>query len=332
MRPRDDEPITPLWLMLVIIVVSAMSSDQAVQANRLQPLQRLSWQWLPPQSQCVGGRCYQIPAHWHRRGQPCTTCGDHTRQSIATPSNQPGTVPLVPLPRQFASPAQPAAPPSSPQTLSSVEPGRLSQDAADQLATIRGELAAGQQQTRQAIDQMQSDQLELLDRADGNTKAIAALAEIVEGVQHVRNASSGDSEQQQWLPSIDWGSVAKWAGIAAGGATGLALPWWAAIAARAGLQYWRNRSTRQSGPRNSPPAVDHQHALEPFVVTTESPPPPQHVVNSQSFVPYATDQYRRAHQQAREQLAKRYPSSIDMLEYEQSLIDQYLSANSEQSK
>jgi len=64
------------------------------------------------------------------------------------------------------------------------------------------------------------------------------------------------------------------------------------------------------------------------VVVVESPPPPQRVVNETTFVPYENDSYARAHACAREQIARRYPRSVEYLEAEQALVMQYLSAQS----
>lgn len=62
------------------------------------------------------------------------------------------------------------------------------------------------------------------------------------------------------------------------------------------------------------------------MIVRESPPPPQVTVTEQQFVPYENDSFARAHAQAVEHLARRYPGSIEFVEAEKGLIEQFLKA------
>ena len=59
-------------------------------------------------------------------------------------------------------------------------------------------------------------------------------------------------------------------------------------------------------------------------VPVENPPPPQVQTTENHYVPYETDSYRQAHAWANEQLAKRYPGSLEYVGTIESLIKQYL--------
>lgn len=61
-------------------------------------------------------------------------------------------------------------------------------------------------------------------------------------------------------------------------------------------------------------------------IAVDTPPPPQQVVPETHYVPYEQDQYARAHQWASEQLARKFPGSIEMLTTLDSLIKQQLNA------
>lgn len=61
-------------------------------------------------------------------------------------------------------------------------------------------------------------------------------------------------------------------------------------------------------------------------MTVDAPPLPQQTVHQTNFVPYERDSYAKAHALAKEQIARRYPASVEYLEAEQSLTQQYLNA------
>ncbi|WP_428303889.1 hypothetical protein [Lacipirellula sp.] len=62
------------------------------------------------------------------------------------------------------------------------------------------------------------------------------------------------------------------------------------------------------------------------VVAVDSPPPPQVIHPQQQFVGYETDAYRLAHAFAREQMARKYPKSVEYLEAEDAMLQQHLKA------
>lgn len=61
-----------------------------------------------------------------------------------------------------------------------------------------------------------------------------------------------------------------------------------------------------------------------MVVAVDSPPPPQRIITETQFAAYEKDTYAQAHAWAQQQLARKYPGSVDLLETEKQLIKQYL--------
>jgi hypothetical protein len=99
------------------------------------------------------------------------------------------------------------------------------------------------------------------------------------------------------------------AAVAVGGPLG--------FAAWAGLTWWR-RQRRKTGVAR----------YEPQRVAVDSPPPPQQVVPETHYVSYQRDDYARAHQWASEQLARKFPGSVELLTSLDSLIRQQLNGKS----
>ena len=61
-------------------------------------------------------------------------------------------------------------------------------------------------------------------------------------------------------------------------------------------------------------------------IAVDSPPPPQQVVPETHYVSYERDEYAKAHQWASEQLARKFPGSVEMLTSLDSLIRQRVNA------
>jgi hypothetical protein len=99
------------------------------------------------------------------------------------------------------------------------------------------------------------------------------------------------------------------AAVAVGGPLGFAA--WAGLT-------WLRRQRRSSR------AVRY----EPQKVAVDSPPPPQQVVPETHYVSYQRDDYARAHQWASEQLARKFPGSVELLTSLDSLIRQQLNGKS----
>ena len=66
-----------------------------------------------------------------------------------------------------------------------------------------------------------------------------------------------------------------------------------------------------------------------FPVAIDAPPLPQRVVPETHYVPYERDEFARAHQWAGEQLARKYPGSVEWLSGLDSLIKQHLAGDRE---
>ncbi|MEQ8849088.1 serine protease [Botrimarina sp.] len=96
-----------------------------------------------------------------------------------------------------------------------------------------------------------------------------------------------------------------------------------AIAALLAIRLWREtraRSTTRS-------ATVTRAAGEPRPVAVDSPPPPQRVVPQTHYVSYENDQFALAHQWASEQLARKFPGSVELLTSLDSLIRQKLNGS-----
>lgn len=68
-----------------------------------------------------------------------------------------------------------------------------------------------------------------------------------------------------------------------------------------------------------------EHRQRPVAVDT--PPPPQRTATQTHYVPYETDEFALAHQWASEQVARKYPGSVEVLSALDSLIKQQMNAS-----
>lgn len=115
------------------------------------------------------------------------------------------------------------------------------------------------------------------------------------------NVAAPIGEQvRRWL-----GAESLFAAVAVGGPLGLAL--WAGVA-------WLRR-------RSSGSQTVRQRERK---VAVDTPPPPQQIVPETHYVSYEKDDFARAHQWASEQLARKFPGSVELLTSLDSLIRQQL--------
>ncbi|MGD9635200.1 MAG: serine protease [Pirellulales bacterium] len=107
------------------------------------------------------------------------------------------------------------------------------------------------------------------------------------------------------------------------GALGLSGPLALAVMA-AGALAGRRLKQRASASANSPPStLNPQH----FPIAVDTPPPPQQTVPESHYIPVERDSFARAHQWAREQVARKYPGATEVLSTLESLIKQQLAGN-----
>lgn len=93
----------------------------------------------------------------------------------------------------------------------------------------------------------------------------------------------------------------------------------------------KRRPSNQGAPAadaesGGPAAPTRPRPAEPRVVTIENPPPDQVHHTKTEYVTVETDRYQKAHALAREQLARKYPNAVGMLESLESMIGQYYHA------
>ena len=176
----------------------------------------------------------------------------------------------------------------------------------------RNELQAASDESKQAIEHAE-------EQSESRLQSIhAALREQLE--QRISDLRPG------LLSGMSYGKVLA-------GALGLSGPVALAVMIAGG---WAGRrlknSTSQKGDRapTHPPTyrsrnVDaagrHQSRLP---IAVDTPPPPQRSAPETHFVPIERDDFARAHQWATEQVARKYPGSMEMLSALDSLIKQQL--------
>ncbi|KKN49372.1 hypothetical protein LCGC14_0643480 [marine sediment metagenome] len=115
---------------------------------------------------------------------------------------------------------------------------------------------------------------------------------------------------------IPWGLLA--AGAAS--ATGVGIPVWAVMAYRGARAVRRIRKTQTA---HSPPPLPPD--VENTIVVDTPRAPEKHWINSE-FINVESDHYQRAHERARQDIARRYPGSQEILEAELSLTRQWAAA------
>jgi hypothetical protein len=105
-------------------------------------------------------------------------------------------------------------------------------------------------------------------------------------------------------------------------ALGLSGPVAAAVIIAGGL------AGRRLHKRLKLPALDPRPStLDPHPIVVDSPIPPQRTVPETHYVPIEKDSFAKAHQWASEHVARKYPGAAEILQAQDSLIKQHLSAH-----
>lgn len=85
--------------------------------------------------------------------------------------------------------------------------------------------------------------------------------------------------------------------------------------------FWWQRKNKQKQSQSGSPVVTRRP------VAVDTPPPPQRIVPETRYVSYEKDEFAKAHQWASEQLARKFPGSVEMLTSLDSLIRQQLAGS-----
>ena len=128
-------------------------------------------------------------------------------------------------------------------------------------------------------------------------------------------------EPEREASGPDLWDLAGKAALVVAGALGVGIPTWAALAWRVGGRVHRRRKRRRARKRTAERVVVQE---VPRVVATDTPPLPGKTIATNHYVPYEVDGVSAAHEWANEQLARKYPGSISMIEAHKSLVNQYL--------
>jgi hypothetical protein len=135
---------------------------------------------------------------------------------------------------------------------------------------------------------------------------------------------------------VDDGPGFPWLPFAAGAASlaGVGLPVWGVYAIRAASvarRLHRRRDTTKPPQPDTEPACglegdEGDEGAEHHYVVDAPEPPARHRIDTR-FVNVENDSYQRAHEQARAEVARRYPGSQEILEAELSLTRQFLAGD-----
>lgn len=182
---------------------------------------------------------------------------------------------------------------------------------------IETRLAALDAKKQDRGDYLQAGDLNNYPPRDEVTKVISANSERIESLRTAvfdRIEERLNMVSPGLLNGLSLGKVLA-------GALGLSGPVALAVIIAGGLAGRRARkhfsetpSTMLPAPRSTPIAID-------------TPPPPQKSVPESHYVPVERDDFARAHQWAREQVARKYPGSTEILSTLESLIKQQLAGN-----
>jgi hypothetical protein len=175
-----------------------------------------------------------------------------------------------------------------------------------------------------ALDEKKQDRGDYLQIGDLNsyvktTDVIAAVAQASKRLESLRTAVFERIEQR-----FSTASPSLFTGLTVGktlaGALGLSSPIALAMIVAGGLA-GRRLKHRIATAVNSQPSTPNS---QPLPIAVDSPPPPQQSVPESHYVPVERDSFARAHQWAREQVARKYPGATEVLTTLESLIKQQL--------
>ncbi|HEX4415173.1 MAG TPA: serine protease [Lacipirellulaceae bacterium] len=154
----------------------------------------------------------------------------------------------------------------------------------------------------------------------------ASVHTVVDSVkQHVEQLGA---DKDGILQGVSYGKVAV-------GALGLSGPLAAAVLAAAGFIGLRAKkhlaaNAQTQSPSTATATSKSTRASTPVAV--DSPPPPQKTVTETHYVPVEQDSFAKAHQWASEHVARKYPGAAELLQTQESLIKQFLAAQTSKSR
>lgn len=153
-------------------------------------------------------------------------------------------------------------------------------------------------------------------------------------------SGAGEKPKQSPVAPVDWWDLVGKGAIAASAAFGFSFPFWVRGLWRIGTGYRRvkrgrrRRKSRQGQQEVIVPAQSTPQKIvyrdRPVyrdrveVVATDTPPPPAQVETVNHYVSYPTDKASEANAWASEQIARKYPGAVPLMEMHRSLVGQYL--------
>jgi hypothetical protein len=161
---------------------------------------------------------------------------------------------------------------------------------------------------------------ELDDRLNAVSSRFDTVRSQVDSMRKFVDQSA--TEKVGVLAGLSWGKLAV-------GALGLSGPVAAAVVIAGGLVGRRVKSRvegRESRARKLPALDSQVSTCDVHPVAVDSPPPAQRTVPETHYVPVEKDTFAKAHQWASEHVARKYPGATEVLQAQESLIKQFLSA------
>lgn len=183
-----------------------------------------------------------------------------------------------------------------------------------------------------ALDAKKQDRGEYLQAGDLNT--YAKKSESQQAIEQVEQSSTSRIESLRSAihnrieERIGTMNPGLFSGLSLGkmlvGALGLSGPVALAVIVAGGLAGRRLKRRAANSSHSQPSTLNTQ----PFPIAIDTPPPPQQTVPESHYVPVQRDDFARAHQWAREQVARKYPGATEILTTLESLIKQQLAGSS----
>ena len=155
------------------------------------------------------------------------------------------------------------------------------------------------------------------------SEQFTTVHQVVDSVkQHVEQLGA---DKDGVLQGVSYGKIAV-------GALGLSGPLAAAVLAAAGFIGLRAKKHATANRQAESTADTANSSRGSTAVAVDSPPPPQKTVTETHYVPVEQDSFAKAHQWASEHVARKYPGAAELLQTQESLIKQFLAAQTSKTK
>ncbi len=267
-----------------------------------------------------------------RNGQTYLTCGRPLRRFLARvlgndsrTASQPPALPGDPAAGNAVTDANPPAEPGADWA----DLGGQLESLASRISALKSDIAALREGKQDKGRYLTADVVDNFARRDDVDGGLASLWDRLGSVRERIDAVAGG--RVGLLQGLSMGKLVV-------GALGLSGPVAAAVVIAGGLAGRRlkarqppalpgDRTTSKPSNGANPPAEPGAESpCRTHPIAVDSPPLPQRSVPETHYVPYETDSFAKAYQWASEQVARKYPGTLDVLTSLDSLIKQQINA------